>query len=277
MQSDQHPDRIAKDIIVNSVVTTEKGKDQFSLLVATPSHRATYCNAYLHGVVGLQKHCLTNGIGFDIVTTVDVSLIDAARNLLASLFLWRSTATHMLFIDDDMGFNVEELVKMFEWRDKDVVAVICPKKQLSWQRVKQIVLSNPDIEPAHLPSLAGSYDQMVVLPGDAPEMTVGDKPMPVAAIGTGLMLISRQCLLRLIEQANLPIAGQDPVTGRNVYEFFKTQIVNDSYLGEDFHFSNLVRRHGGEVLGCPWITVSHTGQYSFVGDLKGLAMYGQKL
>jgi hypothetical protein len=260
---------------VNSGPTSDKasGKDRFSLMVATPSHRGMYCSAYMHSVVDLQNYCLTNGIQFQIKTAEQIGIIDAARNILASRFLWQTTATHMLFIDDDMGFNVEELVKMFEWRDKDVVAVICPKKELNWQRVKQIALSNPDIEPAYLQSLAATYDKMVVLPGDASEIAVTEKPVPVMAIGTGLMLISRQCLLRLIEQANLPMIAQDRLTGGNTYEFFKGQMIDGNYLGEDHYFCNLVRRHGGEVLGCPWITVTHTGQFSYVGDLKALAKY----
>jgi hypothetical protein len=264
---------------VSSGAATDEARegDRFSLFVATPSHRGMFCTAYMQGVVGLLKHCMTNGIDFDIATTEDISIINVARNILASRFLWQTTATHMLFIDDDMGFNVEELVKMFEWRDKDVVAVICPEKKLNWRRVKQIALSNPDIEPAHLPYLAGGYDNMVVLPGDASEMAVAEEPVPVAAIGTGLMLISRQCLLRLIEKANLPMVPKHPLTGGNIHEFFKTLMIDGNYLGEDHYFCNLVRRHGGEILGCPWITVSHTGQYSYVGDLKGLAMYGSKV
>jgi hypothetical protein len=123
--------------------------------------------------------------------------------------------------------------------------------------------------------LAAAYD-LFVLPGEASEMTIGDKPVPVTAIGTGLMLISRQCLLRLIERANLPTVAQHPLTGGKVHEFFKTQIVNGQQMGEDYYFCDLVRRHGGEVLGCPWLTVSHTGQYSFVGNLKGVAKYALK-
>jgi hypothetical protein len=260
---------------VNDAVTTNEigGKDRFSLLIATPSHRGEFCMAYMHGVVGIQQYCLTNGIQFQMATVDKISGIELARNVLASVFLLQTSATHMLFIDDDMGFNVDELVKMFEWRDKDVVAVICPKKKLNWQRVKQIVLSNPDIEPAQLPSVAGTYDKMVVLPGDASEIAVAEKPVPVNAIGTGLMLVSRQCLLRLIEKANLPMVAQGPLTGGNTYEFFKTQIVNGNHMGEDHYFCNLVRRHGGEVLGCPWIPVTHTGQYSYAGDLKEMAKY----
>jgi hypothetical protein len=265
-------------IRVNSGVATDeaRGSDRFSLLVATPSFRGMLCTTYTRSVIELQKHCLTNGIGFQITTTDQIGSIDMARNILASLFLWRTTATHMLFIDDDMGFNVDELVKIFEWRDKDVVAAMCPKKLFDWQRMKQIVLSNPDIEPAHLPSLATDYSDMWRLPGKARDMAIGDKPVPVNTIGTGLMLISRQCLLRLIERAKLPTIEQDTPTGGPIYEFFKTQIVNGNHLGEDFYFCYLVRHHGGEVLGCPWIRVTHTGQYSFVGDLKGLARYGLK-
>jgi hypothetical protein len=267
---------LQRRILVRSAVTADEatGKDRFSLLVATPSHRGEFCTAYMHSVVGLQEHCLTNGIGFD-TAMAHVTSIDRARNALASVFLWQTNATHLLLVDGDMGFNVDELVKMFEWRDKDVVAAMYPRKKLDWSRVKQIVLSNPDIDPAELPNLAVAYDTFE-LTGETREMPVGDKPVPVAAIGAGLMLISRQCLLRLIDEANLPAIEQHPLTGGNMYEFFKAQIVNGRQMGGDFHFCNLVRRYGGEVLGCPWIRVTHIGQYSYAGDLKGLARHGLK-
>src|SRR5262245_20133154 len=101
--------------------------------------------AYIRSVVGLQQHCLRNGINFQLATTEQITNIDRARNVLAAMFLWDTTASHMLFIDDDMGFNVEDLVKMFDWRDKDVVAAICPRKTFDWQRMKQIVLARPDV------------------------------------------------------------------------------------------------------------------------------------
>jgi hypothetical protein len=229
--------------------------------------------AYTRSVVGLQEFCLTNGIGFQMMATEGFTNIDRVRNVLAAAFLWDTSATHMLFIDDDMGFNVQELVKMFLWRDKDVVAAMYPKRIFNWERMKQIVLANPDIESAQLPGLAAEYT--FTLPPEASEMSVGNKPVPVARIGTGLMLISRQCLLRLIDQANLPTFTH-PLSPGKVYEFFKTLTVDDNQLGEDCYFCDLVRRHGGEVLGCPWLSVTHTGPYSFVGDLKGLARYGQK-
>jgi hypothetical protein len=267
-------------MVVSGVTTDEARKsDRFSLLVATPSHRGIFCMAYMNSIVGLQKHCVANGIDFQVATTEKISMIDRARNMLASVFLLQTTATHMLFIDDDMGFNFNELVKMFEWRDKDVVAAMYPKKKFDWQRVKQIVLSHPDIDPAQLPGLAAAYDGMFVLPGETSEMlemTLAEKPVPVMIVGTGLMLISRQCLLRLLEKADLPTIEKDKVTGGNIYEFFKTQIVNGDQMGEDYYFCNLVRHHGGEILGCPWINVTHTGQYSYPGDLKALARHVPK-
>src|SRR5262245_3413106 len=97
-------------------------------MIATPSHRGTFCENYLHSVVGLQKYCLMNGIGFQMMTG-QFGVVDRARNVQAAMFLQKTSATHMLFIDDDMGFNVDELAKMFEWRHKDVVAVMYPKRK----------------------------------------------------------------------------------------------------------------------------------------------------
>ena len=121
---------LQRKIIVNSGATTDEAResDRFSLFVATPSHRGLFCEKYIHSLLDLQRYCLTNAIEIQTVTA-RIGIIDRARNVLASIFLLNTSATHMLFIDDDMGFSDKELVKMFEWRDKDVVAAMYPKKK----------------------------------------------------------------------------------------------------------------------------------------------------
>ena len=245
----------------------------FSLQVATPSHRGNYCAHYVLAVVALQNLCLKSNVEFELKTTEGISNIDRARNMLASLFLQQSNASHMLFIDDDMGFTPDELFGMFEWRNHaDVVAAMYPAKRIDWERIKRIIIANPDIETAHLPNLASSYTGMWKQAEQGP-IPAGTAPVPVDAIGTGLMMISRQCLLRLTRQANIPVIAKDEVTGLPIYEFFRSRIRDGMAQGEDYYFCELVRRNGGTVLGYPGVTTTHTGKHSYVGDLSGLAKY----
>lgn len=246
--------------------------EPFSLAVATPTHYGTMASPYVVGLCELQAHCFKQDIGFELLLQEGVSAIDHARNFLANRFLNETHASHLLFIDDDMGFNVEELAAMFEWRNREVVAAMCPKRRIDWTRIKAIVQAYPDIAPAALDNLAGDYTGMFKLSGDAQTMKIGAEPLRVDAIGTGIMLISRDCLVHLIDAAALPTAS-DEGADYPIYSFFRSTAVGGRLQGEDYHFCDLVNRHGGTVWGCPWLTVTHSGTHRFVGDLKGIARY----
>ncbi|MCF3643307.1 hypothetical protein LXM94_25470 [Rhizobium sp. TRM95111] len=243
----------------------------FSLAIATPMLRGNATANYVRSVFGLQRYCAQAGIPVDLLVLVGVSIIDHARNILASRFLYETQCSHLLFVDDDIGFNVDELVDLLAFRDRDVVGAMCPKRSMDWARIKEIVLRNPDIDPKHLPHLAGDYTGMFHLSGGSPNMTIGPKLIEVDAIGTGLMMISRDCLRRLIERVPLPplapMAGDTLEVPRHV--FFNAT----NNQGEDIAFCQSVRHHGGRVFGLSTVTVTHTGLYDFIGDLKGIARY----
>lgn len=122
----------------------------FSLAVATPTRSGSFCMDYVGSVLELQHQCLARGIDFRFLPLVNVTLIDLARNTLANRFLWETSCTHLLFVDDDMGFHAGELARMF------------------------------------------------ALPGDAATMSIGHEPVRMSGIPTGLMMISRECLMKLV-------------------------------------------------------------------------------
>jgi hypothetical protein len=225
---------------------------------------------YVQAISELQGKCYARGFGFDMQLACAISSIDHARNYLVSLFLDRTDCSHLFFVDDDMGFNADEVIAMFDRaNDADVVGVMCPRRKLDWARIKNIVLSNPDIDPAHLANLGGNYGGMFALPDNAAHFTVGRDLIPVDAVGTGLMLISRTCLEHLREVANLVPYDAHDGSGPRCYPYFQSA----PGVGEDFAFCNLVRRHGGTLLGATNVTVTHTGSFDYVGDLVGIAQY----
>jgi hypothetical protein len=246
----------------------------FSLAIATPSHYGKFCTEYLLSVIGLLNDCRDKDIEAELLVNTGISGIGHVRSILANRFLWQTDCTHMLFVDDDMGFDVQDMVHMFQWRDHDVIGVMSPKKSFDWKRVKEAVLSNPDIDPEMLPRLAGNYSGMFKLV-DESRMTVARQPVPVVAIGTGLMMISRRCLMNLIEKANLPTmaAASGQPDDHPVYEFFRSTSSNGKRVGEDYYFCSLVNRHGGAIYGCPWVRVAHVGECVYVGDLPSIGRY----
>jgi hypothetical protein len=244
--------------------------EKFSVCVATPSLRASMTATYVQSVAALQASCHAKGFGFEILLACGISVIDHARNLLVNRFLNETDCSHLFFVDDDMGFDVDEVTEMFGWAGSaDVVGVMCPKRKLDWSRIKKLVLANPDIDPAHLANLGGNYEGMFSLSDNAPTFTVRREPTPVNTIGTALMLISRTCFERLRVEAKLvPYDAMDD-SGLRCYPFFRST----PGRGEDIAFCDLVRSHGGTVLGASNVAVTHTGSYDYVGDLPGIARY----
>ncbi|WP_241024206.1 hypothetical protein [Paraburkholderia sp. Ac-20340] len=242
----------------------------FSVAVATPSHRGLFSTAYVRSVWGLQSACIARGVPVELLTLPNQSLVDRARNLLASFFLHKTSLSHMLFVDDDMGFDVPDIMRMLDWHAYDVVAAMYPRKEIDWAQVKRAVLAHPDIDPSTLPQVAGQYGGMQTFlhEADTPAAAL-QAPMPVAETGTGIMLIARDCLQRLVD-AGVPRAMPDGAADFPIYEFFSQRVIDGRMLGEDFYFCNLVRKHGGEVYGCAWPGVVHSGQYDFIGNLAAV-------
>ena len=81
--------------------------------------------------------CLRNGLGVLYMYRQNDSIIASARNHLTQQFL-ESQATHLMWIDADIGFNPIDIVSMAV-ADQDIVCGVYPKKGIDWHRVAQAV------------------------------------------------------------------------------------------------------------------------------------------
>ena len=74
------------------------------------------------------------------------ALITRARASLLSQFLDDPSATHLLFIDADIGFEPEQVLRLIEC-GADMCAAVYPIKRIDWQRMKN-ALSGAQPNPA---------------------------------------------------------------------------------------------------------------------------------
>ena len=82
-----------------------------------------------------------------ISTITNESLVTRARNILVAMFLANKDATHLMFIDADIGFNAENIAKMMTDTMRDDVEIVCgayPKKGINWQTVIDAVNRGED-------------------------------------------------------------------------------------------------------------------------------------
>ena len=85
---------------------------------------------YTVSMVQLSAIFLRNRVDSLYAVTSSESLVPNARNVLANQFL-ESQATHLMWIDADIGFNALDIVSML-LADRDIVCGIYPKKEVDW-------------------------------------------------------------------------------------------------------------------------------------------------
>jgi len=244
-----------------------------SLYVATPAYGGIVHTSYMASLLGLQGMLLTKNIEFSVGTLDNCSMLAHARNVMVFNFL-KTEHSHMLFVDSDMGFNPNDILHMLSFPAHEVSAIMCPKKSHNWEIIRGAVRKSPDIDLNTLAALGADFTGMFSLPPGVNTMRVDGSPIEVHAIGTGIMLISRAMVERIIASGSLP-AYTSAANGfpDPVHEFFRIGITDGILTGEDYFFCNLAREHGVKLYGFANFAVTHTGMHTFKGDIPAIIDY----
>ena len=185
---------------------------------------------------------MQNNLNFTIDTLSNESNVNRARNSCAAKFL-AGDATHLMFVDADIQFRAEDIVKLIA-HDKEIVGGIYPQKTLPPKMVVN-TLDNGRRE------------------GDLTE---------VGTMGTGFMMIKRGVFERMIEegaQKYTDAIGLSSVENDHQYDFFNCTIDSQGrYLTEDWSFCRRWRQLGGTIWADTTIPLVHVGYHRFYPDME---------
>lgn len=253
------------------------------LFLAVPMYGGQCVGMFARSVADLAAQCAKLDIQLQLYFLFNESLITRARNYCVDEFM-RSGATHLMFIDSDIGFNPQDvlalLALMTDESPYDVMGGPYPKKCISWEKIKQAVDKGvADENPNVLEKFVGDY---VFNPkGGSGQIPIGE-PCEVMEIGTGFMMIRRKTFEDY--QKAFPHLWYKPdhvrtehFDGtREIMAYFDCIIDPESkrYLSEDYMFCYNVAKMGGKVWLCPWMQLQHVGSYIFGGSLADLAAIG---
>jgi hypothetical protein len=253
------------------------------LFVATPMYGGQCAGMYTRSIADLAAMCAKYQIPLQIYYLFNESLITRARNYCVDEFM-RSGATHLMFIDSDIGFNPNDVLALLALAKDDsdyhVIGGPYPKKCISWEKIKQAVDKGvADEDPNVLEKYVGDY---VFNPkSNQKEIPLG-QPVQVMEIGTGFMLVQRK-VFEAYEKAYPELHYKpDHVRtehfdgSREIMAYFDCIIDPESkrYLSEDYNFCYHVDKMGMKVWFCPWMQLKHVGSYIFGGSLADLAQIG---
>ena len=248
--------------------------------VATPMYNNMCIGDFVTSLIRLQGrlHEVGARMSFLHCNGTDIAL---ARNIAAGAFM-QSEATDLLFVDADMGFDADEVIAMLE-TGHDVVGAVCPNKFFDWNRVKAIAAANPDIDPGRLERASPAYGTLRLVSGEGSGKLALNAPFEVAGIGTGIMAIKRDVFAKLYDAfpdqrismaANPTYISMFAPGTKDIGAPFRFRVDNGEIIGEDIGFCADWRSIGGKVWACPWLTIRHTGNYSFTGSLRAIAESG---
>jgi hypothetical protein len=240
--------------------------NQVNLVIATPCFGGQVSALYASSVFKLQKLSRRfAGFSLKILFKDGDALITRARASLVSQFLDDPGATHLLFVDADIGFEPEQVVRLIEC-GAEMCAAIYPIKRIDWDRVRSVIESarpNP-----------GAAALKYVFEVDDPNAVVEKGGfVSVRYAGTGFLMIRRVALERMCShypqlQYRRDHSVDASIHSQNRFALFDCMIAEDgTYLSEDFAFCKRWTDMGGEIWADLGSKLNHVGPTTFYGDL----------
>ncbi len=237
------------------------------LVVGTPCYGRQVTDIYAGSLLKLQLACQRRGIGLLVRMIGSDALITRARQNIVAHFLEAEAATHLIFIDADIGFEPKQVFRLMDF-NADVTAAIYPLKRLDWDKIA----ASAQAKRAPLESVSLSY----VLEFENPEqIAVRDGFARVTYAATGFLMIRRQALLAMIDRyPELRYAHEHKHNDKLSaspwrYALFNCMIdaATGTYLSEDFSFCRRWTDMGGEIWADLQSRLTHVGSVNFEGDV----------
>jgi len=240
-----------------------------NIFVATPMYGGQCTGYYTQSMLTLGPVLNQNGYDMAYSAMFNESLIQRGRNALAHGFMQRPECTHLMFIDADIKFNPQDIIKMIE-ADKDIICGIYPKKEINWVEVEKAVKEG--VPTDRLKTRTASV--VVNLKDYAGSVTVPvSEPVEIFNGGTGFMLIKRstfETMKSVVNSYNNDVLFLDGgISNDRITEYFACAVEpgTERLLSEDYFFCWKAREAGLKVWAAPWAQLGHFGSYLFEGGL----------
>lgn len=176
------------------------------------------------------------GVNIQFAYVAGCSIVTKARNMLAQQFL-ESDATHMMFIDSDIGFDPVAIFRLLAWGGD-------PKKG--------IVAGVPT-------SRTPPIEYLVTLELDGRQATFNQDGLVKARRVTTAFMMIRRDVFPTLQKLHPEWEYDDVKAKKHFWSYFDFKSTPGGYLGEDFLFCDRVREAGYEIWVDPAIKLEHMG------------------
>lgn len=216
------------------------------------------------------------------------SLVTRARNNLIARAMNDLDITHFLFIDNDIQWGAEEIIKLL-CHDKNIIGGVYPIKKYKWNKILQKDAITGEYNSISKIQQRKHKSELTNMISDDnyimhnlvdynfnyldKQIHVKNNTIKVKHIATGFMMIKRHVIESMIkafpstkytDDVNFLTSDEN----KYAYALFDCSVENRTYCSEDWVFCNRWRNMGGNIYLDVTISLTHTG----LEDYKGLYM-----
>ncbi len=218
------------------------------ILIAIPTLTGAVSEKTLTGVYETTRDLVRAGISVELITVVNDSIIAHARSNLANFFYHNTDATHLLWVDADIGFHGSDVQKLIDL-DVEFAAATYPKKVL------------PLRYSCELPAAGVVWNE-------------SHTAIEVARVGCGFQLLARSAFTRIAKQfpelhyrptsESRQLSTAERAHSYHYYEMYRD--AQGTLVGEDYAFCERFRQAGGTIWLRADIALTHVGSHVFTGQ-----------
>lgn len=238
------------------------------LMIATPAYGRQLTAVYAFSVLQFMEACQKANLPVEVAVQSGDALISRARQDLVTRFLETPQATHLLFIDADIGFSPEQAFRLLVF-DVEMAAGIYPYKYLDMERIRRVHEMKKTVKPPELWAYGVEFEALG-------RITLKNGFAKALWAGMGFVLIKKSVFEKMIKQyPELKYTGgflpTDPFPqSQKRYALFNDGIDESTgrYLSEDRSFCNRWTRMGGEIWVDTQSRLQHVGTTVFDGDFS---------
>lgn len=244
---------------------------EMNIFFATPCYGGAVTDQYFLSMFRLSQVLMQYGIKFRITTLRNESLITRARNILTAMFLEDKSCTHLMFIDADIEFEPDAVIRMLAM-DKDIIAGAYPKKTINWGQIRRAV----ELGKTELAEYGADYAMNLKVQPGTNKVRTSMGAVEVLDASTGFFIVKREVIEQMIEaHPELHYKNDssiDPKFNPYCYALWDTMIDPDDlrYLSEDYTFCRRWQKLGGEIWIDPNTKLNHVGSFTFNGNLNNM-------
>jgi hypothetical protein len=249
--------------------------DKTQIVVAIPAYDRKVYTDCASSLIALDRVLRQAKVEARFLFLPGDPVVQRVRSLAVADFLGDREATHLLFVDADIRFQPQTILRLVKFGEP-VVGAAYPKKTYPNERTQRFAPRDLDDFHRSVMDFSVIFEDDKVMSGEAPPQGMRGDFAPVQALGAGLLLIRRDAIQKLV--AALPdlkfrpdiVHYATPQTAGHFHGLFDPFVdpVTRAFVAEDHAFFRRWRETCGGTVWCDLAAnLDHVGNHSFSGSL----------